>query len=310
MRYLTLSVLACSLTAGLGLLAHAQPASKIAADQARALEALRQAERAQPPSHTPAKAKKKPAGKNKKQAPSLAQQHVFLPVFSLEDQERALRALRQVEHGQPAAAVVPHPSSPADDARALAALRQVEKNPALAQKPNRAVETQARKEEKARTTQPQSERETRRVAEKKARADKERAAAEARQRAEQDRNRTAARLKQAEQQEEAAKPSEGAVAATRQNAQAASGVHIELHKEMRLSRPPAAAAAKPGKAREDVAGRPEKLQKGTRPAQPAAATRALSIKEQKLADLLRRYRADEITPAQYHAERARIIAGP
>jgi hypothetical protein len=31
--------------------------------------------------------------------------------------------------------------------------------------------------------------------------------------------------------------------------------------------------------------------------------------QQKLAELLRRYRADEITPEQYHAERARIIAG-
>jgi hypothetical protein len=33
-------------------------------------------------------------------------------------------------------------------------------------------------------------------------------------------------------------------------------------------------------------------------------------KQGKLAELLRRYRADEITPEQYHAERAKIIAGP
>jgi hypothetical protein len=43
---------------------------------------------------------------------------------------------------------------------------------------------------------------------------------------------------------------------------------------------------------------------------PPANTNALSAKEQKLADLLRRYQADEITPYQYHMERARIVAEP
>jgi hypothetical protein len=43
---------------------------------------------------------------------------------------------------------------------------------------------------------------------------------------------------------------------------------------------------------------------------PPANTNALSAKEQKLADLLRRYEADEITPYQYHMERARIVAEP
>jgi hypothetical protein len=33
-------------------------------------------------------------------------------------------------------------------------------------------------------------------------------------------------------------------------------------------------------------------------------------KEQKLADLLRRYQADEITPYEYHMERAKIVAEP
>ena len=36
----------------------------------------------------------------------------------------------------------------------------------------------------------------------------------------------------------------------------------------------------------------------------------LSDKEQRLAGLLRRYEADEITPMQYHAERAKIMAEP
>jgi hypothetical protein len=45
-------------------------------------------------------------------------------------------------------------------------------------------------------------------------------------------------------------------------------------------------------------------------ATPGVDTRALSTKEQKLADLLRRYNADEITPYEYHMERAKIIAEP
>jgi hypothetical protein len=43
---------------------------------------------------------------------------------------------------------------------------------------------------------------------------------------------------------------------------------------------------------------------------PPAKTNAPPTKEQKLADLLRRYQADEITPYQYHMERARIVAEP
>ena len=37
---------------------------------------------------------------------------------------------------------------------------------------------------------------------------------------------------------------------------------------------------------------------------------AATGKEQRLADLLRRYQADEITPLQYHTERAKIVAEP
>ena len=35
-----------------------------------------------------------------------------------------------------------------------------------------------------------------------------------------------------------------------------------------------------------------------------------SAKQQQLNDLLRRYQSDEITPAQYHQERAKILAEP
>jgi hypothetical protein len=33
-------------------------------------------------------------------------------------------------------------------------------------------------------------------------------------------------------------------------------------------------------------------------------------KQRRLGDLLRRYQADQVTPAQYHAERAKILAEP
>jgi hypothetical protein len=33
-------------------------------------------------------------------------------------------------------------------------------------------------------------------------------------------------------------------------------------------------------------------------------------KQSRLAELLRKYRADEITPEQYHAERAKVLAAP
>jgi hypothetical protein len=33
-------------------------------------------------------------------------------------------------------------------------------------------------------------------------------------------------------------------------------------------------------------------------------------KKQQLDELLRRYQADEITPAQYHEQRAKVLAAP
>jgi 2-oxoglutarate dehydrogenase E2 component (dihydrolipoamide succinyltransferase) len=50
--------------------------------------------------------------------------------------------------------------------------------------------------------------------------------------------------------------------------------------------------------------------KETKIAPAPVTTNALSAKEQKLADLLRRYQADEITPYEYHLERAKIISEP
>ena len=76
------------------------------------------------------------------------------------------------------------------------------------------------------------------------------------------------------------------------------------------------AALRRQKAQEEVAIRVENLQKQIKsqpaPAAPpaAAAPAGPQSKEQRLADLLRRYNADEITPLEYHTERAKIIAEP
>jgi hypothetical protein len=43
---------------------------------------------------------------------------------------------------------------------------------------------------------------------------------------------------------------------------------------------------------------------------PGPASPLSAVKEQRLQELLRKYRADEITPEQYQAERARILAEP
>jgi hypothetical protein len=77
-------------------------------------------------------------------------------------------------------------------------------------------------------------------------------------------------------------------------------------------------------AQEEVALRMERLEKDMKNAPPVARTGPAVItpsaqtshpevsasKEQRLAELLRRYQADEITPYDYHMERAKIIAEP
>jgi hypothetical protein len=54
----------------------------------------------------------------------------------------------------------------------------------------------------------------------------------------------------------------------------------------------------------------KKIKAAAAPAPAPANVSAPPTKEQRLADLLRRYQADEITPYQYHMERAKIIAEP
>ena len=69
-----------------------------------------------------------------------------------------------------------------------------------------------------------------------------------------------------------------------------------------------AAAAKALKKSQADAARQANTPQSARPA--AAATGALSAKAQKLDDLNRRYINGQITPEEYHAERAKIVAEP
>jgi colicin import membrane protein len=79
----------------------------------------------------------------------------------------------------------------------------------------------------------------------------------------------------------------------------------------------AVAALERQKAQEEIARRVENLQKDIKsqpaPGAPPTAVEAPAgppSKEQRLRDLLRRYNADEISPLEYHTERARIVAEP
>jgi hypothetical protein len=107
---------------------------------------------------------------------------------------------------------------------------------------------------------------------------------------------------------------------------AAQAIEAERRAAAKAAKEKAAAARKEAremaaakKRNEEAARRAEELKKemqkstvqvpGAAP-QPAPANFTLSGKEQRLADLLRRYQADEITPYEYHTLRARIIAEP
>jgi hypothetical protein len=92
-----------------------------------------------------------------------------------------------------------------------------------------------------------------------------------------------------------------------------------LKEEARAAKKAAAEAAKRKKEQEEAARRVEKVQKEMNHPAPATASTLMpspapssfaASKEQRLADLLRRYQADEISPLQYHTERAKIIAEP
>jgi|GEM_PF-1402859 len=60
----------------------------------------------------------------------------------------------------------------------------------------------------------------------------------------------------------------------------------------------------------EAAKKSEKKVEASKSAKGSKPGTTVQTKEEKLAELLRRYRADEITPHQYHQERAKILAEP
>ena len=64
--------------------------------------------------------------------------------------------------------------------------------------------------------------------------------------------------------------------------------------------------------KEQATTKPLSDPRGTRQYQPleSPAVPFSAEKQAKLAELLRRYQADEVTPEQYHSERAKIVAAP
>ena len=107
------------------------------------------------------------------------------------------------------------------------------------------------------------------------------------------------KIKQEKEAKKAAAVEQSRIAKARKDAAAAEQARIAKAKKE---------AAQPREPKPEVQNAHRPAQVVLRP--PPANTNALSAKEQKLADLLRRYQADEITPYQYHLERARIIAEP
>ena len=288
MRNSNFCILACCAGVSWAAFASAQPFATGSNDQERALEALRQAEAA-PPMITDEAAQreatkrqreqeklrikqekeaKKAAAKQKKEAARETSAAVAQPAPAasanaavVNDQLRALEALRQAEEGQ----TVPNQAVPAASAPAVA--------------PAPVVSDQAAQKEAAKRQREQDE-----LVIKQEKEAKKAAAEQAR----------IARAK-----EEAAAAEQARIAKAKKDAAAAEQARIaKANKE----------AASPGQPKTEMQKAPPPAHVAAKTA--SANTNALSAREQKLADLLRRYEADEITPYQYHLERAKIIAEP
>ena len=76
------------------------------------------------------------------------------------------------------------------------------------------------------------------------------------------------------------------------------------------AKPPTAAAPAPTAKPQPGDSAPQAKARAALQQQMGAAAPVLSSKEQKLQDLLARYKADELTPQEYHEQRAAILAGP
>jgi hypothetical protein len=286
-------------------------------DQSRALEALRRAESEPIPLEHVAPAAVTPVVPNVPDAPvvAAAQEVAVAPAApvaavapaSVDDQSKALEALRRAE-SEPL--VLDH-AAPAASAPASA---EVQSNPAGVQdKEAQLIEAQRRRaaaEEQVRAdvaaqaeaaTRQQREDEMKiqqaiaaeKAAAEQARLDKVAQEEAARKQQEQDQ----LRVQQAIAAENAAIEEARIAKAQREAAEQARIVKAEQD----------AAAAAQRKFQSDTTRRIELLNKDT---QTPAGPVVLTAKELKLADLLRRYQADQITPFEYHTERAKIVAEP
>ncbi|HEY3853648.1 MAG TPA: hypothetical protein VGO67_04560 [Verrucomicrobiae bacterium] len=326
-----LCVVVCCLGVGFAHVARAQ--SSGGDDQSKALDALRQAEKG------PAKTQAAPAA-TPTPAPA--------PASSDADNAQALDALRQAEKGGPAAApanaapaaapsaapVAAAPASPEDEARALEALHSAEQSQqtkptdtAAAARAKKDAEKEALRQKKAAEQEArQKQADEMAAAQAQQAADqkalKQKADEDAEQlRQEQAAKKAAARAKMAEAKQQpvpaqytanVSKPDDADTASARaalEQFEANGGAAPE-----NPERQSEVNALRRQKAQEEAAWRVEALQKQIK-AQPASAAPAVAgppagSKEAKLADLLRRYNADEITPFEYHTERAKIIAEP
>jgi hypothetical protein len=93
-------------------------------------------------------------------------------------------------------------------------------------------------------------------------------------------------------------------------------LHQEIEKERAesMTAAPAAKKAASGAAKKAAPAKTPAAVPEPTAAQPAAPTSpqaaGAKTKQQRLDDLSDQYKADKLTPAQYHAERAKILAEP
>jgi hypothetical protein len=309
-------------------------------DQNKALETLRRAE-AQPLTQeqvAPAAAPETPAAPpaavappSVEAAPPVAAAPVVQPApvitampESSDDQSKALETLRRAE----AEPLVPNQTASAAPAASTPAVRMTTEAPSgsvsiqdkeaqlvEAQRRRQAAEEQARadvaaQEDAAVRQQKQDELklqqaiEAEKAAAEQARIDKAAQEEMAKKQREQDEF----RVQQAIEAEKAA-VEEARIAKAQREAAAAAAEQARIAKAQQDE---AANAVARKKAQDEVARRVGQLGRDAQnaPAQMNESPAFMSAKEQKLADLLRRYQADQITPYDYHTERAKIIAEP
>jgi hypothetical protein len=282
MRKSKLCILTCCVGVSWATFVIAQPAASGNDDQEKALQALRQAEATplEQPAATPQKAARKKKKAAKETTPAVVQPAAAVPVGAgiSDDQSKALEALRQAEAQPIVPDQAPAPAAPAVSSvpaapTALAA-PAVPAAPAVTVAPIAPTVTSAPITPTVTATP----------------------AAPISEAQQEDQTKALQALRQAEEQP--APPAQMTPAQAKKEAAARKKAQDEAARRVqRVER-----------LQSEMKNAPAPTQTVSNP--PSVNTNALSSKEQKLADLLRRYQADEITPYEYHLERAKIVAEP